>query len=218
MTAATTTPAIPGRARALAPGRRVLDLTVGTVLAVLATPVILVLAVGVSVALRATPLFGQRRVGAGGRPFTMLKLRTLPRSVSPTAPKHDLVGVDIPRLCAFLRRTHLDELPQLWLVPVGPMSLVGPRPEVEEIAHDRYEPGFAEARTAVGPGCTGLWQISVDHDALICDAPEYDLFYVSNRSLRLDAWILRRTARVMAGGRRIHLSDVPAWASSPPDA
>ena len=91
-----------------------------------------------------------------------------------------------------MRRLHLDELPQLFLVVIGKMSLVGPRPEMHSLT-THYGDEFAAQRTQVRPGCTGLWQISEHCTKMIFEHPEFDLQYVQNRSLRFDMWIIART-------------------------
>ena len=190
--------------------KRTADLVLGTALAVLALPAIVLIALGAAIALRASPFFVQRRVGMGGRLIPMVKLRTLPRSAPRYASKYDLDEVCIPRFTAFLRRMHLDELPQLFLVPLGYLSLVGPRPEMPGM-HALAERAFADERVQVRPGCTGLWQISEAAAGLIWEAPEYDRYYLRNRSTRLDAWIMWRTALVLSGvGSPLTLERLPA--------
>lgn len=192
-------------------GKRVLDLLVGVPLALLALPFVAVLAVGSAITLRAWPLFVQRRVGRGGREFPFVKLRTLPTSAPSAVDKYHLDGVRIPAFCRFLRHRHLDELPQLLLVPIGWMSLVGPRPDMPKVlAH--YPAELAEARSCVRPGCTGLWQVSTSVSKLIYEAPEYDVAYVLRGSVRLDLWILVRTFRVyLPRPRYIESCDIPKW-------
>ncbi|MBW3614211.1 MAG: sugar transferase, partial [Actinobacteria bacterium] len=92
-----------------------------------------------------------------------------------------------------------DELPQLLLVPIGRMSLVGPRPEMPFL-HDAMPAPFARLRTEVRPGCAGLWQIGHQCSGLIVEAPEYDLYYVDNWSPVMDLVILWRTARAVVLG------------------
>jgi lipopolysaccharide/colanic/teichoic acid biosynthesis glycosyltransferase len=192
--------------------KRLLDVIVGTALAVFVTPVIVGLAIGSAIALRAWPLFTQVRVGKNGRRFRLFKVRTLPPEVEPYADKYDLVGIRIPRYCQLLRRLHLDELPQLWLVPTGRMSLVGPRPEMPAL-HARFDPCFADLRTSVRPGCSGLWQVGDGSAQLIAESPEYDEVYVANAGLRLDLWVLWRTIGTMIGrALPCTIDDVPAWA------
>jgi lipopolysaccharide/colanic/teichoic acid biosynthesis glycosyltransferase len=173
-------------------GKRLVDLTLGTLLAAAVLPVILVLAIPTAVSVRAWPFFFQRRVGFHGRLFWVPKLRTLPPNAPCAADKYAIRSLAIGRFCAFLRKTHLDELPQLLVVPSGRMSLVGPRPELPEIL-GRYPAEFAAVRAQVRPGCTGLWQISVDSKRLILEAPQYDNYYVRSISFRSDVAILLRT-------------------------
>ena len=189
--------------------KRFFDLVLGTLLALLAAPVVAVLAVVVAVALRTSPFFVQERIGRDGVPFRMIKLRTLPPSAPRYADKYDIAEVAAPAVCRWLRTWHLDELPQLFLVPIGTMSLVGPRPEMAFI-HDRMPASFARARVAVRPGCTGLWQVSEACDRLIAEAPEYDLAYLNGRGLALDCWVLWRTALMVLGvGRPVTLATIP---------
>ncbi|MCU1430785.1 MAG: hypothetical protein JWL83_4785 [Actinomycetia bacterium] len=192
--------------------KRVVDIVLGAVCAAVALPFVILLAVGCAVSLRAWPFFVQRRVGKDGRLFALPKLRTLPTSAPRTADKYQLDGTRIPRFCQLLRRTHVDELPQLFVVPLGWMSLVGPRPEMPNLLA-RYPEDFVAARCRIRPGCTGLWQVSNSSGRLIYEAPEYDLAYVDNCGVRLDAWILYRTLRMwLTGGDAIDLDGVPDWA------
>jgi lipopolysaccharide/colanic/teichoic acid biosynthesis glycosyltransferase len=186
----------------------VLDLVAGTLLALGATPVIVLAALGSAITLRAWPFFVQRRVGLRGREFRCVKLRTLPRGTSRTLDKYALGTITVPRFARWLRATHVDELPQLWLVPLRRMSLVGPRPEMPEI-EARYPERLRSVRRTVRPGCTGLWQISIDAGKMIYEAPEYDECYVAHQSLRLDLWILWRTVAMIVGRRpAITLADL----------
>lgn len=192
-------------------GKRALDVTLGALLALLLVPLMVVLAVVVGITFRAWPLFVHERIGEGGRRIRFVKLRSMP----PTAPKYatyEKLNVEIPRFGQFLRRTHLDELPQLFLVPFGYLSLVGPRPAMPE----EYEPvdaGYREMRLTVPQGCTGLWQVGQHTDGLPSDTPEYDSFYVEHASVRLDLVVLWWTGLLMLGiGRGRSLDDVPAWA------
>lgn len=191
--------------------RRMVDLVAATVLLTLALPVIVPAALGCAVALRAWPFFVQQRIGRDGRPFRFVKLRTLPTTVPRYQDKLSLTMDDVPRFCRVLRLAHIDELPQLALVITGRMSLVGPRPEMPAL-HARLEPTFARVRTSVRPGCTGLWQVSRDCVRLIGERPQYDVFYVANRGVRLDLWILGRTLAKMLRRRTVTLADVPGWA------
>lgn len=177
-------------------GKRAVDIVLGSVLALLALPLILALSVGSAVAFRAWPIFVQPRVGRDGRLFRCLKIRSLPKSAPRAADKHEVAHVLTNRYGRFVRATHLDELPQLLLVPVGSMSLVGPRPAIPELL-SRFPERALERRSRVRPGCTGLWQVSEAAIGPIYASLQYDRFYVSNYSLKLDTQILGRTLLLM---------------------
>lgn len=194
-------------------GKRAFDLVVGAILCLIALPVVLVLAAGVAISLRSWPFFAQQRPGWRGRTITILKLRTLPPSTPRYMDKHTLglATAKLPWLCSLLRRTHLDELPQLASVVLGDMSLVGPRPPLPSSV-EPLEAGFEAARRSVRPGCTGLWQISVASHDTATSAPRFDLFYIDNASLRLDIWILVRTVGWILGRvEPIDIDDIPQW-------
>ena len=192
-------------------GKRVVDLCFGALLLIFALPVIIVLAIVSAVTLKAWPFFVQDRVGRDGRNFRFPKIRTLPKTAAAAADKHTIASIPLPRWCAFLRKTHLDELPQLICVVTAKMSLVGPRPEMPELLV-RYPHALAEMRGAVRPGCTGLWQISIAHAGMIYDAQEYDEFYIERASLALDIWILWHTVLASLSSRyEIRLAGLPSW-------
>ena len=191
--------------------RRIFDVAGGALLLLVALPMIVVFAVVLAVSLRAWPFFSQTRVGRNGQEFRFLKLRTLPPTAPAYADKYAIQEVAIPAFARFLRATHLDELPQLLLVLAGHMSLVGPRPEMPHL-HEGFGERHRAAREAMRPGCAGIWQVSVDNHRLILESPAYDLFYAEHASLRLDLWILWRTALLAVGGRRVGMDEVPAWA------
>jgi hypothetical protein len=147
----------------------------------------------------------------------MVKLRTLSPSTPRYMDKHTL-GIDkmqLPWLCSLLRRTHLDELPQIFSVVAGSMSLVGPRPalpgDVEPISAE-----FESARRRVRPGCTGLWQLSTASTDTATSAPRFDLYYLRRASTRLDLWIIVRTVGWVLGRvKPIEIDDVPDWLLGP---
>ena len=142
----------------------------------------------------------QQRVGRGGRPFTLYKLRTMRADAAPyaVAPR----AGDDPRVTRYgrwLRRSSIDELPQLWNVLRGDMSLVGPRPEMPFIA-ERYD-DWQRRRLSVSPGITGLWQILGRKDLPMHENLQYDFYYIRNRSLVLDLSILLRTVGAVLSRR-----------------
>jgi lipopolysaccharide/colanic/teichoic acid biosynthesis glycosyltransferase len=177
--------------------------------AVLLLIVLLPVLAGVSLAVRAklgSPvLIRQSRVGRDGRVFTMYKFRTMLPSrrlvktqVTPEADRrHNHKSATDPRhtpLGRFLRRSSLDELPQLFNVLRGDMSLVGPRPELVEVVEAVYQPWQLE-RHLVKPGLTGLWQVTErqEGDGVMHLHTALDLAYIESRGLRTDLGILMRT-------------------------
>jgi len=191
--------------------KRAFDISVGTVMAVALTPVMLALALGSAVAYRAWPVFSHHRLGHKGETFRFMKIRSLPPTTPANIDKYELAAHTNNRWGSLLRATHLDELPQLWLVVAGRMSLVGPRPEMPGLA-STFDPAFVQHRLSVPPGCTGLWQISPASAGLIGESPEYDLHYIHRWTVRLDLWILVRTvltAAKKAGHATLH--DIPSW-------
>jgi lipopolysaccharide/colanic/teichoic acid biosynthesis glycosyltransferase len=137
-------------------------------------------------------LLAQERVGLNGRRFRMLKFRTMWTDVDRYAPSP--AGDVDPRIThvgRVLRTTRLDELPQLWNVLRGDMSLVGPRPEMPFIVQRYGE--LEQQRLLAKPGITGIWQLSADRHAEIHENVEYDLYYISHRSLTTDLLILLET-------------------------
>jgi lipopolysaccharide/colanic/teichoic acid biosynthesis glycosyltransferase len=196
---------------------RAVDVVVAIPLCLLALPVVVVLAVVLVVVHGSTPFFVHERVGWRGHRLMVPKLRTLVPGHDPYADKTAVVIVPRSRLTAFLRATHLDELPQLFLVPVARMSLVGPRPLMAAEAAACPDRELDELRATVLPGCTGLWQVS-DAGGKVTDHLEYDRFYLEQRTVRLDLWILWRTAIQLLGAAPITLEAVPRWAMRAPSA
>jgi len=186
--------------------KRAIDVVGASTMVVVASPVIVAIALAVKLTSTGPIFFRQRRIGQSGRTFDIWKFRTMRSDTSAPVPagqphkfKRDPRVTPVGRV---LRRMCLDELPQLWNVLVGDMSLVGPRPELPEIvAH--YQP-WQRARHQVRPGLTGWWQINRDDDHLMHEATELDIYYVQHRSLRLDLEILARTAGAIAHGRGIY--------------
>ncbi|HEX9783134.1 MAG TPA: sugar transferase, partial [Opitutaceae bacterium] len=160
--------------------KRTIDILVVVIGLILLTPIIL--AVAAAVATTGMPiLFRQVRLGQGGRPFTLIKFRTMRPTASPYAPKPDLVAKEVTRVGRFLRLTGLDEIPQLVNVLLGQMTLVGPRPEMPFIV-ESYD-WVQRLRLDARPGVTGLWQLSLVRLEPIHQHVEYDLFYLAHRSL-----------------------------------
>jgi lipopolysaccharide/colanic/teichoic acid biosynthesis glycosyltransferase len=191
--------------------KRIFDLAIAVPTAILSSPIVAGLGALSTLRYRQSPLFTQPRLGHGGRAFKFWKIRTLPRFAPETADKYQLAALDIPKFARVLRYRHLDEFPQLWLVITGKMSLVGPRPEMPTLSAS-FDQQFVAERLTVKPGCTGLWQVSTSARHLIGEAPEFDLHYVRNWTLRLDIWIAYRTLLTMTSATEIaSVDEIPRW-------
>ena len=178
------------------PLKRVFDVALATLALLGAAPVMLWVALRVRATTSGPAVFAHTRVGQGGVPFRVYKFRTMGIESDPNAPA-PLTASD-PRVTAYgrwLRATSLDELPQLWNVLKGDMSLVGPRPEMPFIV-EGYD-DWQLRRLDVKPGITGLWQILGRKDLPMHENLQYDFYYIRNRSLTLDASILVRTVGVV---------------------
>ncbi|HEX9116413.1 MAG TPA: sugar transferase [Anaerolineae bacterium] len=197
----------PGPARIL---KRALDLALGGAALILSLPLLLVSALAVKLDTPGPALFRQMRVGRGGRLFPMFKFRTMAGAAGPLAGEGDPAGDDGPdpkplhdprvtRVGRFLRRTSLDELPQLVNVVAGQMSLVGPRPELPRLV--TYYTPEQWRRLSVPQGMTGWWQVNGRAEKVMYLCPEDDLYYVRHFSLRLDLLILWKTVGAVFGGR-----------------
>lgn len=176
--------------------KRGIDLVGAAVLLVITSPLLAFGALAVRLTSPGPILFRQRRVGLRGKEFEIVKLRTM-HVEAPAYAAHPSSAED-PRITSvgrFLRRTCIDELPQLWTVLKGDMSLVGPRPEMPQIVGEYND--MERQRLSVKPGVTGLWQISADRAFRIHDNMQYDLYYVEHRGLSMDVAILLMTPFVM---------------------
>lgn len=189
--------------------RRVFDTSVALAVMFVLSPLMLVLCVSILVTQRSWPIFTHDRIGRGGEPFKMFKLKTMRGDRRNRQSDIDFacrrrshktrIDPRVTRFGRFLRRTALDELPQLWNVVRGDMSLVGPRPELPNIVA-RYET-WQHRRHEVRPGLTGWWQVMGPPDAPMHEHVEYDLHYVENRSWALDLRIMWMTFGVLVRGR-----------------
>jgi sugar transferase EpsL len=170
--------------------RRAVDLVGGTILSVVLSPVLAGLAAAIRLTMGSPVLFRQLRPGYKGQPFEVLKFRTMKEAV-------DGEGNELPdderltRLGVFMRQLSLDELPQLWNILRGDMSFIGPRPLLMEFLK-WYSPEQMR-RHDVKPGVTGWAQVQGRHAILFSKRLELDVWYVDNRSLRLDLKILGLT-------------------------
>lgn len=190
-------------------GKRTLDLVLGSLLALFGLPLALAVALLVRLKLGAPVLFRQQRPGLDGRPFTLLKFRTMTGERTAEGG----LAADAERLTAlgrWLRRTSLDELPELWSVLRGDMSLVGPRPLLMQYL-GRYTPEQAR-RHEVRPGITGWAQIHGRNAQSWERRFELDVWYVDHLGLRLDLKILAITVAKLLSGEGI---SAPGHATMP---
>ncbi len=192
--------------RLLRPVKRGFDLVAGSLMLLVAAPVIAVCALAVRLSSPGPSLYRQERMGRGLQPFTLWKLRTM-RVDAESGSEELLARTDDPRLIpvgALLRRLRLDELPQLWNVLEGSMSLVGPRPERPGFVTRFLEevPGYAE-RFSVTPGLTGLAQVNGEYHSSAQNKLRYDLAYIANWSFWLDLAILVRTVKIVLTSRGV---------------
>jgi Undecaprenyl-phosphate galactose phosphotransferase WbaP len=195
--------------------KRMLDLGLIAICACLMLPLCLVIALAIMLDSPGAPVYFQERVGRSGTRFRVCKFRTMVQNADALLQEalcrdgelcreweqEQKLKKDprVTRVGAILRKTSLDELPQLWNVLKGDMSFVGPRPIVEDEI-EKYGPVFEEY-LRVRPGLTGLWQISGRNDTSYEDRVRLDHYYIINWSVWFDNWILAKTAPVVLFAR-----------------
>jgi exopolysaccharide biosynthesis polyprenyl glycosylphosphotransferase len=200
-------PWLPRTSRAL---KRALDIAISATILIVASPVLLVVAIAIRFDSPGPVLFGQERVGKGGQPFRLFKFRTMVRNAEELRAELVAQSADpnwlkldhdprITRLGGWLRRTSLDELPQLWNVLRGQMSMVGPRPLIP--VEDERVLGWARGRLDLTPGLTGYWQVLGRTRIPFEEMVKLDYLYVMNWSLWEDIRLMLRTLPVVLGGR-----------------
>ena len=191
--------------------RRAFDILVAGAALLFFGPVLLLAMLAIRLESPGSPIYRQRRVGLGGEEFDVLKLRTMV-----TGAEHIGAGMAIDegdtritRVGGFLRRTSLDEIPNLINILRGDMAVIGPRPTIPiQVAQytDRQR-----GRLAVKPGLTGWAQVNGRAALPWPDRIELDLWYIEHRSWRLDLQILMRTARMVLSGHGLYKGDTGGW-------
>lgn len=177
--------------------KRGFDIGVSATVLVLLLPVLAALALAIRLETPGSPIFMQQRVGLHGRPFLFFKFRSMVKDAPSLGPWHTAKGDPrITRVGRFLRASSLDELPQLWNVLIGDMSLVGPRPEVPA-QEALYRPEDWELRHRVRPGITGLAQVNGRSDTTPEARLRDDLEYAAHPTLEKDIDILLKTVRMV---------------------
>jgi len=195
--------------------RRAFDVLLAGTALLITAPFLLAAATAIRLESRGSAIYRQRRVGKDGKPFDVLKLRTMV-----TGAEHMGAGLAvsegdtrITRVGRLLRRTSLDEVPNLVNVLRGDMAIVGPRPTVP-IQVDRYTQR-QRGRLSVKPGITGWAQVNGRTELPWDERIELDLWYIEHRSWRLDLRILWRTLRMVLGGEGLYRGETPAWRDPP---
>jgi len=192
-------------------GRRLVDLLIAGSVLLVTAPILALTALAVVLESRGGALFRQRRVGLRGQQFEVIKLRTMVQGAERQGTGLVVVEGDsrITRVGAFLRRTSIDELPNLINVLRGEMSIIGPRPTVASQVEQYTDHQLG--RLAIPPGITGLAQVSGRASLPWPDRIELDLRYIERRSPRLDWQILMRTAGSVFGGADLYSGDRGGW-------
>jgi lipopolysaccharide/colanic/teichoic acid biosynthesis glycosyltransferase len=193
--------------------RRTIDIAVSATALLVSAPLLLIAVVAIRLETPGGALYRQRRVGLNGREFDVLKLRTMVQGA-----EHQGAGLAvhendarITRAGALLRRTSLDELPNLLNVLRGEMSLIGPRPTLPHQVATYTE--RQRGRLAIRPGVTGWAQVNGRAALPWSERIELDLYYVEHRSLRLDVEILRRTPAMVLGGSGLYKGQTGGWSA-----
>jgi lipopolysaccharide/colanic/teichoic acid biosynthesis glycosyltransferase len=200
-----------------APGdlvRRAFDLLIGGAAAVLTAPLVAILALLIRLETPGHPIYTQTRSGKAGEEFQIFKLRTMVRGAEFTGAGLAIQEGDerITRMGQFLRRYSLDELPNLWNVVRGEMSIIGPRPTLPVQVQQYTE--HQRGRLAVKPGITGWAQVNGRASLPWTERIELDIWYVEHRSLALDLRILVRTVGMVLRGQGLYKGERGGWHGS----
>jgi lipopolysaccharide/colanic/teichoic acid biosynthesis glycosyltransferase len=191
--------------------KRLLDVVLAGIGSALSAPVLALIALAIRLESPGSPIYRQTRVGQGGATFEIYKLRTMVHGAEFTGAGLAIQRGDarITRVGHVLRRFSLDELPNLWNVVRGDMSVVGPRPTLQHQV-DHYTPR-QRGRLAVKPGITGWAQVNGRASLPWPERIELDLWYVDHQSLALDLRILARTLALVARGGGIYKGATGGW-------
>jgi exopolysaccharide biosynthesis polyprenyl glycosylphosphotransferase len=183
--------------------KRIIDVILAFIGLIVASPIMVIISIAIKLESRGPVFYCQERVGKNGRVYTMYKLRSMYENAEENGAQW--AEEDDPRVTKvgkFIRRTRLDELPQLFNVLKGDMSLVGPRPERPIFTYQFNEqiPGFIN-RLQVKPGLTGWAQVNGGYKLTPAEKLEYDLYYIENRTIWLDIKIMLKTIMVVLTGK-----------------
>lgn len=182
--------------------KRIIGLLISILLLILIIPICLIACFFIVIESSGTPIYMQERVGLNGQKFIMYKLRSMHLDAEKNgyqwAEKND---PRITKIGRFIRRTRIDELPQIINIIKGEMSIIGPRPERPEFVNEflKYIPDFNE-RLAVRPGITGWAQVNGGYELSPKEKLGYDVYYIRHESIKLDFLILLKTIKVIFNG------------------
>jgi exopolysaccharide biosynthesis polyprenyl glycosylphosphotransferase len=187
--------------------KRLMDILISLLLLIISSPILIIVSVAIKIDSEGPVLFKQERLGQNGKPFKVLKFRSMIKDAEkytgPVWSQKD--DPRVTRMGKFVRKARIDEIPQMINVLKGEMSLVGPRPEREFFVEKlSKEIPYYKRRLKVRPGVTGWAQIKHKYDETIEDVKiklRYDLFYIENMSIRMDFKILLRTVYVVLFGK-----------------
>ncbi len=193
--------------------RRAIDVVGGSLALLLAAPVMALALLAIRLESRGHPIYRQHRVGKDGRPFELLKLRTMVDGAEHIGAGLAINANDprVTRVGALLRRGSLDELPNLLNVVRGDMSFIGPRPTLPGQVAEYTE--RQRGRLAIKPGITGWAQVNGRTALPWGERIELDLYYIEHRSLALDMRILWRTVAIVLGGSGLYKGQTGGWDS-----
>jgi lipopolysaccharide/colanic/teichoic acid biosynthesis glycosyltransferase len=191
--------------------KRGIDVVVGVLGSIVTAPVVALIALAIRLESPGHPIYTQTRVGMNGELFQIYKLRTMVSGAEFVGARLAVAEGDerITRVGGLLRRYSLDELPNLWNVVLGEMSIVGPRPTVK-VQVDHYTER-QRGRLDVKPGITGWAQVNGRATLPWSERIELDLWYVEHRSLALDLKILARTVRMVLTGHGLYKGETGGW-------
>lgn len=183
--------------------QRVIDLLLASMGLIIGIPLMIIFGIAIILETSGPAIYKQERVGKNGKKFVIYKLRSMgidaEKNGAQWAQKRD---PRVTRIGAFIRKTRIDEIPQIFNVLKGEMSIVGPRPERPNFTMDfnKEIPGFIY-RLQVKPGLTGWAQVTGGYDMTPKEKWEADMYYIKNRSMILDLWIILKTVRVVITGQ-----------------
>lgn len=182
--------------------QRSMDIVLSIIILIIGIPLILIFSIAVMIETPGSPFYIQERIGKDGKPFKLYKLRSMVLDAEKNGAQWAKENDDrISRVGKIIRKTRIDEIPQIFNVLKGDMSFIGPRPE-RAVFYEKFNkeiPGFID-RLQVKPGLTGWAQVNGGYDLTPREKWELDMYYIRNRSVKMDMLILLKTVKVVLTG------------------